>query len=232
MPGFHPIRTERIYQKIVDQIREMLNSGQLHPGDRLPSEREIADQLQVSRPAVREAFSALEMMGLIEVRPGEGTFVKSGDLITPFALLLSMEGDTTQAREMMEIRIPLEGQAAYLAALRATAQDLVKIEHCLLRMERDLKEDDLGQGADWEFHMAVAMASHNSLLTRVMYHLQDALKVAVETARHRLFRIRGMPERLLMEHREVYEAIRARDPERARTAMMHHITQAMNNSDL
>lgn len=231
MPGFSPIRTERIYQKIVDQIRGMLQAGQLNPGDRLPSEREIAEQLQVSRPAVREAFSALEMMGLIEVRPGEGTFVKSGDVITPFALLLSMEGDTQQASEMMEIRLPLEAQAASLAATRATPEELAKIEQCLSRMERDALGDDLGEGADWEFHMAIVLASHNSLLVRVMFHLQDALKVSVETARHRLFRIKGMPEQLLAEHRAIYEAIRDGDPERARGAMMQHIAAAMRNSE-
>lgn len=232
MTGFSPIRTERIYQKIVDQIRQMLNSGQLNPGDRLPSEREIAEQLQVSRPAVREAFSALEMIGLIEIRPGEGTFVKSGDVITPFALLLSMEGDTTQAREMLEVRLPLEAQAAYLAANRATPEDLVTIEQCLARMERDLQEDDLGERADWEFHMAVALASHNSLLARAMHYLQDALKNSIETARHRLFRIEGMPAQLLEEHRQVFEAIRAGDVQRARDAMIHHITGSIRNSGL
>lgn len=232
MPGFSPIRHERIYQKIVDQIREMLNSGQLSPGDRLPSEREIAEQLQVSRPAVREAFSALEMMGLIEVRPGEGTFVKSGDVISPFAFLLSIEGDTDQAREMMEIRVPLEAQAASLAAARATPNDIEKIRHYLELMERGLEGDDLGEGADWEFHMAVTLASHNSLLIRVMYHLQDAMKVSVQTARHRLFRIKGMPRRLVEEHRAIYDAISARDPERARDAMQFHVAGAMRNSGL
>lgn len=232
MPSFSPIRTERIYQKIVDQIREMLNRGQLRPGDRLPSEREIAEQLQVSRPAVREAFSALELMGLIEVRPGEGTFVKSGDVITPFAYLLSLVGNAEQAREMMEVRLPLEAQAACLAASRATPEDLSRIAHFLQIMERDLQGDDLGEKADWEFHMAVALASHNGLLIRVMYHLQDALKVSVETARHRLFRIHGMPHRLVEQHREIYQAIAARDPARAREAMTRHIAEAMDHLGL
>lgn len=232
MPGFSPIRTERIYQKIVDQIRAMLSTGQLNPGDRLPSEREVAEQLQVSRPAVREAFSALELMGLIEVRPGEGTFVKSGDVITPFAFLLSREGDTDQAREMMEVRLALEAQAAALAARRATPEDLAKIAHFLQLMERDAKGDDLGEGADWEFHMAVVAASHNSLLIRAIYHLQDALKVSVQTARHRLFRIDGMPERLVEAHREIYLAIAAGDPERARRAITLHISEAMQHAGL
>lgn len=229
MPGFTPIRTERIYHKIVDQIREMLHTGRLKPGDRLPSERETAEQLQVSRPAVREAYSALETMGLIEVRPGEGTFVRSGDLVIPFTLLLSTVGDTAQTREMMEIRLSLEAQGAHLAALRATAEDLLRMEECLHRMEQNLQVGDLGEAADWEFHMAVALASRNSLLVRVMFHLQDALKATVQEARYRLFRIEGMPERLLNEHRAVYAAIRSRNPAQARESMSDHIAGAMQH---
>lgn len=232
MPGFQPIRTERIYQKIVDQIRSMLHAGQLNPGDRLPSEREIAEQLQVSRPAVREAFSALEMMGLIEVRPGEGTFVRSGEISAPFALLLAMQPDTTQVSEMLELRRPLEGEAAALAALRSTPEEQAQIERCLVRMEQDLQRPDLGDAADWEFHMAIAVASHNSLLIRVMSHLQDALKVAVETTRHRLFQIEGMGQRLVEEHRTIFQAIRRGDAEAARAAMVLHITAARQHSEL
>lgn len=234
MPAFQPIRTARISQKIVDQIREMLHTGQLKPGDRLPSEREIAEQLQVSRPAVREALTALETMGLIEIRPGEGTFVRTGDLIIPFSLLLASAGDEPQTREMMEIRLSLEGQGAYLAAQRALEEDLVRIEQCLVRMEQSVQEarpvgGGPGEAADWEFHMAVALASRNSLLVRVMLHLQDALKASVQEARDRLFQIEGMPQQLLEEHRQVYLAIRNGDATAARDAMSRHITGAMQH---
>lgn len=232
MPVFHPIRTERIYQKIVDQIREMIAAGRLSPGDRLPSEREIAEQLAVSRTAVREAFSALELAGLIEVRPGEGSFVRGGDVSKPIAELLAIEQEQAHASEMYEFRRPLEGEAAALAALRATEEDLAHVRVALIRMEQDLVSADLGEAADWEFHHAVAMASHNGLILKVMQHLQDALRRSLKTARRRLYSIADMPQRLLAEHVEIYEAIRARDPERARACMLEHITQAQKNSEL
>lgn len=232
MSGFHPIRTERIYQKIVNQVQQMLHSGQLAPGDRLPSEREIAEQLGVSRPAVREALSALEMMGLLEVRPGEGTFVKAGEFIAPFALLLSMGSEFAQATEMFEIRRPLEGEAAALAAERATEEDLKRIQECIERMEIDMSRADLGEASDWEFHMAISLASHNGLLVRVMYHLQDSLRSTVQTARQRLFQIPGMPQRLLDDHRAILAAITTRDPNQARETMIRHITEAQQNSGL
>lgn len=230
--NFSPIRTERIYQKIVEQIRGMMNSGQLNPGDRLPSEREIAEQLGVSRAAVREAFSALEMSGLIEVRPGEGSFVKSGDLVTPFALLLSLDSEHTTASEMMEIRRGLEGEAAALAAERATEEDLTIMRRCLEKMEQDLTSPDSGSEADWEFHLAIAVAAKNVLLLKVMHPLQDALRKTVYTARRRLYSIAEMPERLLKEHHQIYEAIQSKNPAWARQCMVHHVSEAQRNSGL
>lgn len=232
MPNFHPIRSERMYQKIVDQMKQMLNSGQLAPGDRLPSERDIAEQLGVSRAVVREAFSALELTGLIEVRPGEGTYVKCGDIVTPFALLVSVDPNAPEYRETAELRPALEGQAAALAAERGTEQDLAEIKRCLDRMEGDLTAQDLGESADWEFHLAVAAAAKNGLLLRVMYTLQEALRKAVATNRRYLFEIPGMPRQLLEEHRAIYAAICARNPEEARRLVVDHIVEAQRKAGL
>jgi len=232
VPSFQPIRTERIYQKIVDQIRTMLTEGVLKPGDRLPSEREIADQMGVSRAAVREAFSALEMTGLIEVRPGEGSFVKSGDILTSFSLLQAMAVDEEQAGEMFEIRRSLEGESAWLAAQRRTDEDLKNIRHWLEQMGKDFSHFSHGEVADWEFHLAVAAASHNGLLLKVMHQLADAMRRTVSTARRRLWAIPGMPQRLWEEHAAVYQAIEAQDRNQARKRMAYHVGEAQRNSGL
>ncbi len=231
-PNFRPIQTERIYQKIVEQIRAMLTDGQIGPGDRLPSEREIAEQMGVSRAAVREAFSALEMTGLIEVRPGEGSFVKSGDILTPFALLQAMAVDEALAAEMFEIRRSLEGEAAWLAAQRRTEEDLRSIRYWLEQMGQDLSHYSHGEVADWEFHLAVAAASHNGLLLRVMHQLSEAMRRTVSTARRRLWSIPGMPQQLLQEHVAVYAAIEAQDRSEARKRMAAHVGAAQANSGL
>lgn len=232
MPKFARIESERLYQKIVDQIRVMLESGQLKPGDRLPSERDVAEQLGVSRPAVREAFSALVTMGLIEVRPGSGTYVKQGDIVMPFAVLPAVMAEETEKREMVEVRVSIEAETAALAAMRATEADLETIRLTLERMEQDQDTGDLGDAADWDFHMAVTVASHNSLMVRVMQHLQDAMRRNLETARQRLFRIPGMAATLLAEHKAIYAAIVARDPKKARKLMVDHILAAQRNSHL
>ena len=115
-----PIRTRKIYEQIVDQIGQLVAQGQLQPGDRLPSERELVERFQVSRASIREALSALEMMGLIEVRSGEGTFIRQVNIesvVTPLAWMLFIEKDTDL--ELYEARKILEVQAAGLAAERA-----------------------------------------------------------------------------------------------------------------
>lgn len=232
MAGFVPIKNERLYEKVAEQIKSMLQEGHLRAGDRLPAERDLAQRLGVSRAAVREALSALGMAGLVEVRPGEGTFVRGGDPIMTFAVMKGLEANTASARDMMELRHPLEGQAAYLAAQRATPEELAAMARILERVEVDLVDSAVGDEADWEFHLAIALAAHNPLLVRVMHDLQETLRITVATARKRLFAIDGMPERICQEHRAIYDAIVARQPEAARERMFEHIALATRNSGL
>lgn len=221
---FKPIKTKKIYEEIIDQVKGLISEGQLNPGDRLISEREMADRLKVGRSAVREAFRALEAMGIIEIRQGEGTFVRevsTDSLAEVLALFLMTERDTT--RELLELRKILEVEAAGLASLRHTEEELKKMGDALKQMEEDITSGDLGQQADWVFHYAVAEASHNSLMVRLMDSISDTMRRVLGTARQELYRTPGTPQRLLKEHQTVFRAIKNGQDKEARRAMFDHL---------
>lgn len=226
MGRFERITNQRIYQQIVDQITRMVNEGTLRPGDRLPPERQLAEEFGVSRAAVREALSALRLLGLVEARVGEGTFVTYNSeerLIPPLALALTIEHSESVGLELLEIREALEAESAYLAAQRHEPEDLAAMESALEQMATDLRNGAIGSEADWRFHDAIASATGNALLLRTMRSLTDQMKDALGLYRERLLRIPGMGETLLREHQEILEAIRAKEPSLAHELMRSHI---------
>ncbi|MFZ5754542.1 MAG: FadR/GntR family transcriptional regulator [Bacillota bacterium] len=221
---FKPIKTKKIYEEIVEQIRHLINSGNLAPGDKLLSERELSEQLKVSRASVREALSALEIMGLIEVRPGEGTFIRQttvDSIIGPLALILSIEKDTVM--ELLEVRKILEVETAGLAAERGTPEEIEIMGESLKQMKLDLEQNKLGEEADHKFHFAIAVAAHNSILLRLMNTISDTMKQSLRTSRQRLYLTPGTPERLYKEHKGIYDAIAASNPRLARERMYDHL---------
>ena len=228
MGRFERVSSQRIYQQIVDQITRMVQEGTLRPGDRLPPERQLAEEFGVSRSAVREALSALRMLGLVEARVGEGTFITQPPderFISPLALVLTIEQSEAMGRELLELRAALEAQSAALAALRREADDLAAMDEALRDMEKDLEEGRLGAEADWRFHDAVASATGNALLLQTMRSLGDTMKEALGLYREQLLRIPGMGRTLLQDHLEILEAIRHQDARAARERMLKHITR-------
>lgn len=219
-----PIKTKRIYEEIIEQIRVLVTEGHLQPGDRLPSERDLAGQLNVSRASVREALSALEMMGLLEIRSGEGTFIKKiniDSVVTPLTWVLSMEKDTVL--ELLEVRKMIEGQAVALATRRAKPEDLRELEDALHLMYVDLQTGQLGEDADHRFHYAIAKASQNKILLRLMNAISDTMHQTLKTSRIRLYEGKDAPERLYQEHSLVFDAILKQDSEQARRIMLEHL---------
>lgn len=219
-----PIRTKRIYVRIVEQIKQLFASGDLRPGDKLPSERDLAERLQVSRASVREALSALEAMGLLEIRPGEGAFIRQisvDSIIEPLALLLLMEKDKTW--ELLEVRKMMEIKAAGLAALRAAPEELERFKKILLRMESDLQRGNLGEDADWEFHFAIAEMAGNSMLLRLMNTIGDVMRQGLKAARLELYVKPGNAQLLYDQHCAICKAIEEKDSEGAQKAMREHL---------
>ncbi|MBP2020041.1 GntR family transcriptional repressor for pyruvate dehydrogenase complex [Symbiobacterium terraclitae] len=226
MSRFARIANQRIYQQIVDQISRMIRDGSLRPGDRLPPERQLAEEFGVSRAAVREALSALDLMGLIEVRQGEGTFVRAVTeeaLVTPMALLVAMVRDEELGVDMVEVRAALEAEAAYLAAQRREPEDLVAMEEAIAEMEAALRTGDLAAEADWKFHHAIATASGNGVLLQIMRSLSETMQESIVRFRTGLLRIPGMDTVLLAEHQGILDAIRDRDAKLAHDRMRAHL---------
>ncbi|MDN5344519.1 MAG: GntR family transcriptional regulator, transcriptional repressor for pyruvate dehydrogenase complex [Clostridia bacterium] len=219
-----PIRTKKIYEEIVQQIKNLIGEGNLKAGDRLPSERELSERLAVSRASVREALSALAAMGVVDIRPGEGTFVqniRNGAIVEPLAMALLL--DRQAAIELLEVREALEGEAAYLAAHRAGEEDLDRMAELLQEMERDLQKGTLGEEADLRFHLAIAEAARNSVLVRLMHTVSDTMRQTLKTSRQRLYTTPGNPKLLFEQHKRIYEAIRAHNPRAARQAICKHL---------
>jgi GntR family transcriptional repressor for pyruvate dehydrogenase complex len=221
---FKPIKQKRVYEEILEQIRELVTEGTLKSGDRLISERDMAERLQVSRASVREAFSALDMLGILESRPGEGTFIRSvprDTALKPLALVVMLYNE--RKLDIMEVRMILEVESAALAAQRATAEDLVKIRGCLNCLEQDFLNDRLGESSDAGFHLAIAEATENMVLAWFMHTVSDLLEATMRYSRQRLFENPENKEMLLLQHKNIFQAISGRDPKRAREAMSEHL---------
>ncbi|MEW6424471.1 MAG: FadR/GntR family transcriptional regulator [Bacillota bacterium] len=222
-----PIRNRRIYEIIAEQIKNLIASGNLSPGDKLLSERELAEQLRVSRTSVREALCALDMAGLIEVRPGEGAFVRhagTDTVIEPLSFAILLEKD--RVRDILEVRLGLEVESAGLAAQRATEKELAKMEAALRQMEEDVQTGRSGEKADFDFHYAIAEAAHNQLLLRVMNTIHDTMHHTLRITRNLwMTPVPGTPQRLYEEHRQIYQAVSRRNKDAARKLMYRHLTK-------
>ncbi|MDR1605102.1 MAG: FadR family transcriptional regulator [Gracilibacteraceae bacterium] len=219
-----PVKTKRIYQEVVEQIKGLIAEGQIKAGDRLPSERDLAERLQVSRASVREALSALEVMGLLEVRSGEGAYVKEANVdavVSSLAWMLYLEKDLVL--ELLEVRKILETQAAALAARRRDEDDLQRMREILAMMRVGLTKEELGDAQDYQFHYALARAAKNKILLRLMNAIADTMQQTLTASRIKLFEEKGVPQRLYEEHAEIYRLIEAGADREASARMLSHL---------
>jgi len=175
-PHLEPIKSTRIYEEIVRQVRLLIRDGRLQSGDRLPPERDLAEQFRVSRPSVREALRALESRGLIEIRAGEGAFIRDisvDTLIEPLALVILPHREAVG--ELFEARRLLEPAIAALAARRATREELVEMERILEDQSKEVVQGRTGVTQDTALHAAIAHSAHNRAITRIGGTLMDLL---------------------------------------------------------
>jgi GntR family transcriptional repressor for pyruvate dehydrogenase complex len=200
------------------RIEEMITSGQLQVGDRLPSELEMARQFDVHRSTVREALRVLAQRGLIEMRVGSGSYVSQ---VSPSVVAETMEAYFVSSESSYEdvaiLRTLLEPGTAALAALRAEPEDLQRLEDALSKMEMALTTGDLDSqiAADAEFHLALTAASHNKLLLAIFSGILYVLQRALKTGYNRPGKLRRDTVEVLNNHRALYAAIKASDPVRA-----------------
>jgi GntR family transcriptional regulator, transcriptional repressor for pyruvate dehydrogenase complex len=219
-PNVEPIRSTRIYQEIVRQVKAMIAEGRLKSGDRLPPERDLAEKFLVSRTSVREALRALESLGLIEIRPGEGTFVRQISveaLIEPLAIALLSQREAIG--ELFEARRFLEPAIARLAARRATPDEIQEMERILDEQAREVAAGRTGLAQDAAFHAALCAAARNRAITRVVHAIMDLLGQSREES----LNTPGRPMRSHQDHRGILAAIAAHDEVAAERAMLDHL---------
>ncbi|MFQ5829138.1 MAG: FadR/GntR family transcriptional regulator [Candidatus Methylomirabilia bacterium] len=219
-PEVEPIRSTRVYAEIVRQIRTLISEGKLRSGDRLPPERDLAEHFKVSRASVREALRALESLGLIEIRPGEGTFVREvsvESLVQPFALVILTQ--RAAVGELFEARRLLEPSIAGLAARRAAPEEVQEMERILDEQAKEVAMGRTGLAQDNAFHASLAGSAHNRAITRIVHALMDLLTQSREES----LQTPGRPTRSHQDHRRILEAIRRRDEVGAQEAMVDHL---------
>lgn len=223
---FGPIGHESVADTIVHQIEELIVRGVLKDGTRLPSERSLAEAMEVSRPKVREALKRLEDAGLIIVRHGEGSFVAPliGSAMSP-ALIDLYSRHVSAFEDYLEFRREQESFAAMLAAERATEEDCEILRDIVQELEVAHTEGDAetSRAADMRFHSAIVDASHNSLLVHSMAAIYQLMERNVFYNRSFLRSIDGTGDQLLAQHKAIAEAILAHNPAAALDAAADHI---------
>jgi GntR family transcriptional repressor for pyruvate dehydrogenase complex len=215
--------------RVVEHVRRLIERGELRPGDRLPGERDLAQELGVSRPSVRSGLEALEAMGVVVSRRGAGTFIADGppDLGSePLSLLASLHRFTPG--EMFEARLVLEVGVAGLAAEHAGAEHLASMAEEATEMFASLEDPAAFLRHDVRFHRAVASGCGNRVLAALMEMVAAQF---YELRKETVTRARNLRESAEM-HRRIFRAIRARDADAARQAMAEHLHHARHAQDL
>jgi len=219
---FKPIKNTRIHEKIVDEIKDLIDQGTLKWGDQLPTERELSETFKVSRTCVREAFRVLESQGFLESRPGDGTYVSNNaidTLVQPLASFILKEKD--YQIELFEMRQLLESQLAYLAAERATPENMAKMEKILRSQEEQIANGETGLDSDSEFHHALAEAANN----RILLHIINTTKEFLAESRESYLLGEERAKKSLPHHKKIFSAIQKGDGELAAQAMHEHIEE-------
>lgn len=217
----------RLYEDVVEQIRKLIVEGTLAPGDQLLPERQLAEKLGVSRSAIREALTSLVSLGLLEITPGSGAYVKQtkiDDLIDPLASIILKE--INGIFDLLEARMVLETGAARLAAENAERTDLYELNEFLRDMENDVNEGRNTDESDSQFHFSVVRASHNPVLINMMTVLMGLMKDYYGPSRQKLVESRQNRHTWSQQHTEIYEAIKNGDSEGAAKAVTKHLDTA------
>lgn len=219
---FSPIKSSKLSDEVYKQIVSLISSGKLNPGDKIPSERDLAADLRISRQSIREALNRAEVMGLIEVRQGEGSFILSSvkkSLKPPLTLIIEKEAE--RIFDFLEIRKLVEGWCAEKAAAEATAEELENMAGILDEMKKVVSKDKQWEELDLNLHLSFAKATHNVIAVHIMEALKSNFKP--------FFRFtKSMPSSEKMDilwqhHYEIFKAIKQRDPETSKKKVIEHL---------
>lgn len=218
------VSVQRLYQQIADRIAELIETGEFALGARLPPERDLALQFGVSRPTVREALIALEISGLVEVRTGSGAYVTRAQQVARSDGAGTLKDAGPSAFDLVTARRVIEPAVTAAAALRATAEDIAEISAALLQFEQNWHGSHWDKlDADRRFHLAVAAASHNLLLQKVVEDLWTGMFGPLFAVLSERTQLTNRQEMTLQDHRTILSCIERVDPIGASAAMTNHL---------
>jgi GntR family transcriptional regulator, transcriptional repressor for pyruvate dehydrogenase complex len=229
--NFQPIKLKKVSAQIAEQIRSSILAGEFAPGDKLPSERVLAEMFGVSRPSVREALNVLASSGLVMSYKGGGTVVKSlveTSSTNPLSELIRVQQD--RALDVIEVRKGMESWTSWYAAERALPDDIRRMEEIIAGMKNNLELKQPSEDLDANLHIVIARATHNIVWLHLMQSLFNAMKEFQQSVWRADYLTHKDHQLLYEHHKAVVQAIKAKDPQAARDAMFHHLTFAEGRS--
>ena len=217
---FKPIDKTSLSEEIAGQIMRLISTGDLTPGQKLPSERELRLRFGVGRSSLREALRCLTIVGVLETRAGEGTYISlNRDKFIGKVLEWRVATERRNVENLMKVRLALETETAANAALNTTEEQVEELETALAKMQGSLGNPQQYVDDDVAFHLCIAKASSNELI----FDLLTLIRSQLQRALHALGRLPTSPQIALDEHRRILDAIRRRDAETAMALMREHI---------
>ncbi|HLS20524.1 MAG TPA: FadR/GntR family transcriptional regulator [Bacillota bacterium] len=221
---FRPIkRRKRVYENIIDQIKIAIEEGRIKPGDKLPSERQLAEKLNVARTSVKEAITVLESSGVVTVRPGVGMFLNNDSVSVSINKISEIINQRTfEFEKLIEMRQAIEGDAAYYAALRITDEQKKKLTNIYKMLIHSQQQSKEAIEEDYQFHLMIVEAANNSIMLETMHVIAQKIMQGLKESRHTSIQDELLNKAVLEEHRLIYEAIMNNKPEQARDAMWAH----------
>ena len=222
--ALRPLERSRLYEDVGARLGQFVRESGMVPGDQFPAERDLSRNLQVSRTSIRQALVVLRALGFVDVRHGEGVFLRRtrgfGESLTKLVERRRRLPDVLEAREALEVKL------AELAATRRSDADLASMRAAIAKMDLEILAGGLGTEGDAEFHHAVAMAARNE----VLLHLIDAMAEVINESRIESLSEPGRPPRSLEAHRDILAGIEEGSPAQAAEAMRNHLREVADVS--
>ncbi|AYD40373.1 FadR family transcriptional regulator [Clostridium fermenticellae] len=220
---FSPIRSTKVYEQVIEQVKNMIIDGTLKKGDKLPSERELVEHLEVSRTSIREALRALQIIGLVECRQGEGNFIKQSfenNLFEPLSIMFMLQ--KSDPNEIMELRKIIEIETAAIAAKRVTSGELDSMIP-LINILKNSKSEEERVKADKDFHYTIARASKNFLIVSILNAVSSLIDSFIKDARRKILVDKENVDVLAKQHKDIYLSLKDGDSKKASEAMRKHL---------
>ena len=215
----NPVKSTKIYEMVMEQIKDIVKKGELKSGDKLPSERDLSEKLEVSRASVREALKALQMLGLIEAKHGEGNFITANfenNLLEPLSIVFLLIG--SKSKDIFELRKIIEPETAALAAKNITNEQLIELKEIMNELN-DTTDEEKSASLDKMFHYKIAQASGNPLISTIMFSVSSLIEKNIEKSK-----IHSINKNLVKkQHEEIYNALEKNNSEKSSNAVKKHL---------